>query len=194
MRSAFSFCLASKNLNNKSYRRFWNVHCENLVRATQRIQKLSPEKWGPKRLDVHSNICIYSMQRPDLVPILQHITLCALPRQDPDKPNLTSFWETPTRMWQFTCRLHDKPTWQIMALPGWRTWQAGVTYHQQRATNGSFISYGRRFHGHLKPKVDNGWIRWEKQKKEAWNNETRANGWVPEVDLQRVDTSIVSLI
>ena len=47
MRSAFSFCLASKNLNNKSYRRFWNVHCENMVRATQRIQKLSPKSGVP---------------------------------------------------------------------------------------------------------------------------------------------------
>ena len=54
MKRAFSFCLASKNLNNKSYGRFWNVHCENLVRATQRIQKLSPKSGGPKRLDVHS--------------------------------------------------------------------------------------------------------------------------------------------
>ena len=50
MRSAFSFCLASKNLNNKSYRRFWNVHCENLVRATQRIQTLSPKSGVPSGL------------------------------------------------------------------------------------------------------------------------------------------------
>ena len=62
MRSALSFCFASKNLNNKSYRRFWNVHCENLVRATQRIQKLSPKSGVPSDLTfigVHTYIHTY---------------------------------------------------------------------------------------------------------------------------------------
>ena len=41
-------------MNNKSYRRLWKVHCQNLVCATQRIPKIGiAEKWGPKRLGVH---------------------------------------------------------------------------------------------------------------------------------------------
>ena len=88
MRSAFSFCLASKNLNNKSNRRFWNVHCENLVRATQRIQKLSPKSWVPsgltfivKRLHYTNNPLWYRYQ--DYVPTRSPVWHIVCAKLDP---------------------------------------------------------------------------------------------------------------